>query len=330
MKVLILGGTRFLGIHLVQAALERSHEVTIFTRGQTESPHGSAVEHLRGDRDGNLTALQGRSWDVVIETSGYYPRIARASAALLADAVERSIFISSCSVYADFSQTGIDEHAAVIELEDKTIETMETPEAYGGLKVLCERAIEEEMPGRTLVIRPGLIVGPFDPTDRFTYWPYRVSQGGEVLAPDSPELPVQFIDARDLSAWIIRLAEERATGIYNAKGPNYPLTIGQVLEECQRVTGSSAHFTWVSEAVLRQENVEEYSELPLWVSREMIGFSTINSDKAIQAGLTCRALAETIQDTLAWAQTRPTDREWRSGLKPEREQAVLRAWHATK
>jgi 2'-hydroxyisoflavone reductase len=304
--------------------------VTTFTRGQTNSPDNLGIEQLHGERDGNLEALRGRTWDVVIDTSGYYPRIVRASAALLADTVERLLFISSCSVYADFARTDIDEDSPVIELADPTIETMETPEAYGGLKLLCERAIEEALPGRTLVVRPGLIVGPYDPTDRFTYWPYRVSLGGEILAPDSPERPVQFIDARDLSAWIIHLAEERATGVYNAKGPNQPLTIGRFLEECQRVAGSDARFTWVSEAVLQQEQVEEYSELPLWVPRAMIGFSTVNSDKAIRAGLTTRPLAETIQDTLEWVRTRPANHEWRSGLKPAREQEILRAWYASR
>jgi 2'-hydroxyisoflavone reductase len=328
MDLLILGGTRFLGVHLAQIARERGHTVTLFNRGQTPGEGVPDVEQLHGDRDGNLDALQGRKWDVVVDTSGYFPRIVRASARLLADSVERYIFISSCSVYADFSQTGIDESYPVIKLPDESIETLETPDAYGGLKALCEQAVEEELPGRALNIRPGLIVGPYDPTDRFTYWPSRVAKGGEILAPRNPEMPVQFIDVRDLSAWIVRMAETRAAGIYNTIGPDYVLTMGKFLAECRRVTESDVDFVWVNESFLKEHEVEEYSELPLWVSVEMAGFSSFKSDRAREQGLVYRPLAETIRDTLAWAQTRPADHEWRSGLKPTREQTLLIAWHA--
>jgi 2'-hydroxyisoflavone reductase len=327
MKLLILGGTHFLGRHLVEVAVQNGHTVTLFNRGQSAPELFPEIEQLHGDRDGDLAALQGRHWDAAIDTSGYVPRIVRAAATLLADAVEHYVFISSCSVYADFSQVDIDENAPVIKLEDENTEDFMTPEGYGGLKALCEQVVAASFPEHTLVVRPGLIVGPYDPTDRFTYWPHRVAQGNEILAPAEPTLPVQFIDARDLAQWTIRMVETQESGIYNATGPDYTLTTGQLLAECQQISGSDAHFTWVNEAFLLEHEVEPYSELPLWVPREMQGFSTLNCEKAIQKGLTYRPLVETIEATLVWERTRPAEYELRAGLKPEREQAVLAAWH---
>ncbi len=218
MDLLILGGTGFLGRHLVERALAYGHRVTLFNRGLSGPDLFPEVETIRGDREGNLSALRGRRWDAVIDTCGYVPRVVRASAALLAGAVDHYTFVSSISVYSDAIEPGADEGAPVKELADPTVEEV-TGETYGGLKALCERAAEEEMPGKVLNIRPGLISGPHDPTDRFTYWPRRISAGGEVLAPDRLERRVQFIDVRDLAVWIVKMSAERRTGTYNATDP---------------------------------------------------------------------------------------------------------------
>src|SRR5712691_1788013 len=278
MKLLLLGGTMFLGRHIVENALTRGHEVTLFTRGQHNPELFPDVEKLKGNRDGDLTALEGRHWDAVIDTSGYFPRVVRASAELLADAVNHYTFISSISVYAEFSKPGKDESSAVGTLEDQTVEEI-TETTYGPLKALCEQAAEAVMPGHTLTIRPGLIVGPHDPTDRFTYWPHRVAQGGEILAPGKGLQHVQFIDVRDLAAWTVRMVEANHTGTYHATGPEHTLTMQQFLEECQSVIGSDAHFTWVSEAFLLDKEVDPYVELPLWVPAndpDSVGFERVN------------------------------------------------------
>ncbi len=325
MKLLILGGTVFLGRHLVEAAQVRGHEITLFNRGQHNAALFPDVGKLRGDRSGDLSALRGRRWDAVIDTCGFVPRLVRASAELLADAVDHYTFISSISVYADVSVLGIDESAPVGTLPDDTVEEV-TDETYGPLKALCEQAAEQAMPGRVLTVRPGLIVGPHDPTDRFTYWPHRVARGGEVLAPGRPGRVVQFIDARDLAAWILRMAEGRQTGVYNATGPDYPLTMAQVLEECQRQSGSDARFVWLDEQRLLDAGAGPWIELPLWIPEtdEHRGFAAINCQKAFAVGLTFRPLAETVRDTLAWDATRPPDLERRAGLKSEREAHFLK------
>src|SRR5579875_3385469 len=306
MKLLILGGTVFVGRHLVDAALARGHEVTLFNRGQHNADLYSDVEKLHGDRDGGLAPLQGRRWDAVVDTCGYVPRVVRASAALLAPQVEHYTFISSISVYPDTSPPGTDEKAAVGALEDEATEEV-TGETYGPLKALCERAAEEAMPGRVLVVRPGLIAGPYDPTDRFTYWPRRVAQGGEVLAPGSPGSPVQFIDARDLAAWTLRMVEDRRTGVYNATGPDSALTMGELLATCRDASESNARFTWVDESFLLRQGVAPWTEIPLWIPEEMNmqGLSAVDVRKARSAGLTFRPLVETVRDTLAWDRTRP-------------------------
>ncbi|HEU5370277.1 MAG TPA: NAD-dependent epimerase/dehydratase family protein [Ktedonobacterales bacterium] len=325
MKLLLLGGTVFLGRHLVEAAQARGHEVTLFNRGQHNAALFPDVEKLRGDRDGDLSALQGRRFDAVIDTCGYVPRVVRASAELLAGAVDHYTFISTISVFANTSKPGIDESGAVGKLADETTEEV-TGESYGPLKALCEQAAERAMPERVLNIRPGLIVGPHDPTDRFTYWPHRVAQGGEVLAPGRPEYLVQFIDARDLAEWTIRMVEAKQTGTYNATGPDYPLTLGQVLEECKRQSGSDARFVWVDEKRLLDAGATPWMEVPLWIPEsdpDAAGFSAINCNKAFAAGLTFRPLGETIRDTLAWDATRPADVERKAGIKPEREAHYL-------
>lgn len=327
MKILILGGTVFLGRHLVEAAQARGHEVTLFNRGQHNPDLFPDVEKLRGDRSGGLDALRGRQWDAVIDTCGYVPRVVRDSAQLLADAVGHYTFISSISVYKEFSTPNADENAPLGTIEDPTVEEV-TGETYGPLKVLCEQAAEEAMPGRTLSLRAGLIVGPNDVSDRFTYWPVRVARGGDVLAPGRPEHGTQFIDVRDLAEWNIRMAEAKKTGAYNATGPDYTLTMGKLLETCKEVSGSDANLVWMDEAFLLEQSVAPWSELPLWVpeTEEYAGFDTVNIDRALADGLTFRPVADTVRDTLAWHETRPADREWRAGMKPEREAELLQAW----
>ena len=330
MKILILGGTVFLGRHLVDAALARGHEVTLFNRGQHNPELYPQVEKLRGDRDGNLSALEGRRWDAAIDTSGYVPRIVRASAELLAPNVGHYTFVSSLSVYGDTRAPGMDESTPLATMEEDP-DSEEVQKYYGPLKARCEQTVEEVLPGRALSIRAGLIVGPHDPTDRFTYWPRRVAQGGDVLAPGRPERYVQFIDARDLAEWNIRMVESGGAGIYNASGRHDTTTMGDLLETCKRVAGSDARFVWVEEPFLEEREVGPWMELPLWIPEareEMAGFLRASSDKAIADGLTFRPLAETARDTLAWDRTRPADTEHRAGMKPESESELLEAWRA--
>jgi 2'-hydroxyisoflavone reductase len=326
MDLLIIGGTGFLGRHLVEAALGEGHRATLFNRGLSGPWLFPEVEKIEGDREGDLSPLLGRRWDAVIDTCGYVPRAVRASAGLLADAVHHYTFVSSISVYSDAIEPGADEEAPVQELSDPTVEEV-TEETYGGLKALCERAAEEVMPGRVLNVRPGLISGPHDPTDRFTYWPRRISVGGEVLAPDHEGRRVQYIDVRDLAAWIIKMSQQRRTGTYNATGPDYELQMGRLLQECEAVGGAGAQLVWVSEDFLEENEVEPFTELPLWLPRKYAALLDIDCSRAIEAGLTFRPLAETIEDVLDWDRARTAGREPAAGLRPEREQELLRAWH---
>ena len=341
MKLLILGGTKFLGRHLVEAALARGHEVTLFNRGQLNPELFPEVEKLRGDRDGGLDALKGRRWEAVVDTSGYSPRVVRDSARLLADSVEHYAFISSISVYKDTSVPGVDEDYHVAAVTDEQLREAEAlrqseltaapffGEMYGALKALCERAAEGELPGRVLNVRAGLIVGPHDYTDRFTYWPRRVAEGGEVLAPGDPERPVQVIDARDLAEWVLEMAGARRAGTFNATGPDYRLTLGRVLETCRGTTGSDARFVWVDEQFLLDAEVGPWMEMPLWLPASDEGnrhIMELNVEKALAAGLKFRPLSETVRDTLEWDLTRPADTQRRAGLAREKERGVLDAW----
>lgn len=340
MKLLIIGGTRFLGRHLVTAARARDHEITLFNRGLHASELG--VETIRGDRHADLDKLKGRRWDAVVDTCGMLPRAVQAAAEVLSDSVERYVFISTQNVYADVSLPGVDEQSRLTTLtteqlaEANAIDTAGEPsygKMYGGLKALCEHAAEEVMPERVLTIRPGLIVGPYDYTDRFTYWVARVARGGEVLAPDRPDRFVQFIDARDLAAWIVSMIERRAVGVYNANGPPNSVTMQDVLEQCKSITDGDASFTWVSEDFLLQENVAAWSEMPLWLPENaaphLKGFMFINCDKAVHAGLSHRPLADIIRDTSTWYQTSRADDQLKAGIDAEKEQMLLRKWHET-
>ncbi|MEW6074429.1 MAG: NAD-dependent epimerase/dehydratase family protein [Planctomycetota bacterium] len=337
LKLLILGGTGFLGPHVVRHALARGHEMTLFNRGRTNAELFPELEKLLGDRDPQkgegLKALEGRDWDGVIDTSSYVPRITSASATLLAPHVGHYVLVSSVSAYGDFSQPGIAEDAAVATMEDATVEEI-TGTTYGPLKALCEAAAEAAMPGRVANVRPGLIVGPGDPSDRFTYWPVRVERGGEVLAPVAPSEPVQYIDGRDLAAWIVHLIERRTAGVLNAVGPKEPTTIGALLESCQEVTKSDATFTWADLEFLSAQGVEPWGHLPVWVpsAGDSRGLVAVSNTKALAAGLAFRPVEETVTDLLAWIhglEDAPARlAKLRAGLTPEREAEVLAAWHA--
>lgn len=330
MRLLLLGGPRFLGYHLIEAALARGHEITLFNRGKTFPERFPAVQRLTGDRDGGLDALRGRTWDAAIDTCGYLPRIVRASAEALASSVGSYTFISSISVYAEPAPHGIDETAPVGTLPDPTVEEI-TGETYGPLKALCEQAAEATMPGRTLVLRPGLIVGPHDPSDRFTYWPVRIARGGEALAPEGPAVTTQFIDVRDLAEWNIRMVEAGQTGVYHVTGPAEPVGLGEIFRVCAQGAGREVRFTWVSEAFLLDHGVgplgERHAiEMPLWVPKAEQGTLNVNLGKALAAGLTLRPLAETVRDTLAWHAARPST-TLQAGLTPEREAELSKRWH---
>jgi nucleoside-diphosphate-sugar epimerase len=318
LKLLVLGGTKFLGRHAVDAALADGHEVTTFTRGQTNPDLFPQVEHLRGDRDGTLDALRGRRWDGVVDTSGYVPRVVRQSAELLREAVDRYVFVSSISVYADFSEP-VGDATPVAELEDPATE--EIMEHYGALKAACERVVEELYGDRSARVRAGLIVGPYDPTDRFTYWPRRVAAGGDVLAPGEPDAPVQFVDARDLAAWLVRLALHGPGGVFNATGPLEPLTFGALLERMRDAVGSDARFAWTPAPPILDAGVQPWTELPLWLpDPAYAGMARADISRSVDAGLTFRPLEETVVDTLAWDRTVPGDRPT---LSEERERAIL-------
>ncbi len=318
MKILILGGTAFLGRHLVNAALERGHTLTLFHRGNRD-PFPD-LENIVGDRTKDLEQLSGRQWDAVIDTSGYVPRIVEMSAEALKNSVKRYCFISTISVYRDFPESH-DENAALAQLETDTEEI--TGATYGALKVLCEQTVTRVYEARSLKLRPGLIVGAYDPSDRCTYWVDRVARGGEVLAPGAPSKTVQFVGALEVARFTIRALENELSGEYNLNGE--PVTMQRVLESMRDVSGSNANFTWASEEFLQAENVKPWmgeDSLPLWIPDDT-GDTII--EKAIKAGLEFRALNDVIFETLEFAKARE-NHTWRSGITSEREQALLEIW----
>jgi len=339
LRILILGGTGFTGPFQVSYALSRGHKVTVFNRGKThpgELP--KEVEQLVGDRNGQLDALKDRKWDVAIDNPTSVPVWVRDAAQILKGNVERYVFISTISVYADTSKPGTDENAALAKYTgpDAMKETRESILAsnyalYGPLKALSEQEAEKWFPKQTLIIRPGLIVGPRDETDRFSYWPVRIDRGGEVLAPGDPKDPVQFIDGRDLAEWVIRMVEQRETGIYNATGPAKTLGVGEMLEGIKAANKSKANFTWIPADFLQAQKVEPWSDMPVWVppQGEEGGMGRINIQRALGKGLTFRPLAETARDTLAWFKSQSAERQakLKAGLSTEREAEVLAAWH---
>ena len=305
MRLLVLGGTVFLGRHIVAAATERGHDLTLFNRGRSDPRPVEGVEQVHGDRQHDLGMLLGRRWDAVIDTSGYLPRVVRASAELLSDAVDRYVFVSSISAYGTFPRPGLDENAPLAPPPPPDAE--DVLRYYSELKAACEREVQSVLPDRTLVIRPGLIVGPYDPTNRFTYWVGRLAEGGRVLAPGAFDQPVQLIDARDLGEWIVRMAEERAAGVYNATGPATPLRFGPMLERIRGAAGARAELVWIEEDRLAEAGVEPWDQLPLWLDLprhpDFRGFLAVDIGRALGAGLTFRPLEETVLDTLAWARS---------------------------
>ena len=338
LRILILGGTGFTGPHQIRYALSRGHQITTFNRGRThpgETP--KEVEQLIGDRNGKLDALKGRTWDVVIDNPTTLPVWVRDAAQILKGNVDRYVFISTISVYADTSKQNMDENAPLAKYSgaDAMKETSATMRAnnfalYGPLKAYSEAEAEKWFPGKTLLIRPGYIVGPGDESDRFTYWPVRVERGGEVLAPGTPSDPVQIIDARDLAEWTIRMVEQGTTGAFNAVGPKSRLGIGRMLDDIKKTTNSDARFTWVDDKFLTDQKLID--EFPIWTSPhgQEIGYSTMNISKAVSHGLTFRPLPETVRATLEWFRKQPVERQlkMRAGIKAQREAEVLAAWHA--
>jgi 2'-hydroxyisoflavone reductase len=329
LRILILGGTGFLGPHLVENARARGHTLSLFNRGKTHPELFPEVEKLRGDRNGQLDALKGKKWDAVIDTSGYVPRIVKMSAELLAPAVKQYVFISSISVYPDDVKPGANESTPVQTLTEPGSE--EVRKHYGALKALCEQAAEAAMPGHTTNVRPGLIVGPGDPTDRYTYWPARVDRGGEALAPGNGEDPVQYVDVRDLAAWIVQTIERGTVGLFNATGPEKPLSMASMLSACRKAARQPATLVWIPEKFLSEQKVSSWDDMPVWTGAEA-GFSEIDCTKAIRSGLHFRSADETARDTLAWWKELPEDRRKkpRAGITADREQAVLAAWKARK
>ncbi|MET0561275.1 MAG: NAD-dependent epimerase/dehydratase family protein [Gaiellaceae bacterium] len=318
MKLLLLGGPRFLGRAIVDAALERGHELTLFNRGTTNPALYPDVERIVGDRTGALDGLSDREWDAVVDTCGYLPRDVQASADLLALS-GIYCFISSVSVYADFSVPASEE-SPVAELGDLPDDEV-TNESYGALKALCESAVRSVFGERALVVRPGLIVGPHDPTGRFTYWPHRIARGGEVLAPGPAERPTQVIDVRDLADWTIALCEQNTSGTYNATHPG--IALSKLFETCRAVTASDTRTTWVTDEFLLEQQVGEWMELPLWLADPALAAADrVDVERAIDAGLAFRALEETIRATLAHAETVDG-----VGLTANREAELLAAWH---
>lgn len=333
LHLLILGGTGFLGPATVEAALGRGHQVTLFHRGKTRPDLFPGVEKLHGDRDPRkepgLVALRGRRFDAVIDNSGYFPRIVAASAQLLAPSVGQYIYISSVSAYKEPIPERSDETAALATLTDPTVEDM-GPEMrhYGGLKVLCEQAVERALPGRATVVRPGFIVGPDDPSGRFTYWPARFARGGEVAVPGAPADPLQVIDVRDLGPWLIRLAEDRAMGVFNACGDSGPW--GRVVALCQGLAPAGTRPVWIpADFIEKQKDIE----FPIWAppQGDTRFFHSISNRRAVQRGLRFRPLGETVKDTLAWYQKQvgaPQGRVRLAGPTPELEADLLRRWAA--
>ena len=339
MKILVLGGSRFLGRTFVEEALSQNHEVTIFNRGN-QNVGLKDVEIITGDRFGDLCELKNRYWDTVLDTSGFIPSTVKKSTELLKDRVNQYSFISSISVYQDWVPENIDENYPLlnmsIEKADEISKDVNGPiyEYYGQFKALCEQIAEMNMPGRVLNIRAGQLIGPNDYTDRIPYWVHRVAKGGKVLVPGNENRRVQLIDNKDLSKWILKMMTANSCGTFNATGPDYPLTMKQFIDACLRVTGSDAEIVWADEEFLLEQKVAPWTEMPLWVpenaplspelEKPWKGTFSINIDKAVKSGLTFRMLNESISDIYEWEKTRHISQdEWKSGMRAEREKELL-------
>lgn len=334
LELLILGGTRFLGRHLADQALQRGHRVTLLNRGQTQPGLFPEAEHLRGDRNGDLRPLLGgRSWDAVLDTCAYVPRQVRSLAELLAGKVGHYQIVSSISAYAAFEASGTREDAPLAQLDDPTVELVD-PQTYGGLKALCEAAAVAGFgESRVCRVRPGLIVGPHDPTGRWSWWLQRMARGGEVLAPGLPDAPVQFIDARDIATWMLDRAESGSdpAGAFNLAGPDAPLSMAAFLQALQETLRPDAVLRWVDESFLLEQGVAPWSELPVWLAGADAALHRVDTRRARATGLRCRPLRESIVDTWAWLQAAGPSAfpsQGAPGLASAREAALLAAWNS--
>jgi 2'-hydroxyisoflavone reductase len=340
LRILILGGTGFTGPHQIRYALARGHKVTLFNRGRETSAWSGQVEELIGDRNtGDLKALEGREWDVCIDNPTTLPFWVRDVGRVLHGKIEQYVFISTISVYADADKPA-DESATLVTYDgaDAMAETTDSFRAnvgglYGPLKALSEQESKKQFPGMTTIIRPGLIVGPGDESDRFTYWPVRLSRGGEVLAPGNGSDPVQFIDARDLAEWTVRMAESRTFGTFNATGPELPLQMHDMLTTIATSIHADARLTWVPVEFLDAQNIAPWRDMPVWVpgQGDSAGFARRSIRNALAAGLTFRPLTVTAPDTLAWFKQQPAERQakLKAGLAPAREEELLSQWKST-
>jgi 2'-hydroxyisoflavone reductase len=324
-RILILGGTGFIGPAIVEVARARGHTVTLFNRGKTHPELFPDVEKLVGDRDGKLDALRGRKWDACIDDAGYVPRVVKQSVDLLADAVGQYLFVSTISVYVDESPV-LDESRPRKTLPPAAAGSEEVRTYYGELKTACEDTVTAAYGPRAIVVRPGLIVGPRDPTDRFTYWPVRVDKGGDVLAPGDGSDPVNYVDVRDLGEFMVGLVEQGQGGTFHAAGPG-TLTMRGLLEACQKATTTRSNLVWVPYAFLEQHKVEAWSDMPSWVpEKEAGGLTRLTTAAAVARGLRFRPTADTVRDTLAWWKAQQPARPLRAGLSAEREAEVLAAF----
>lgn len=328
LRVLILGGTGFIGPHFVEELRAAGHKLTLLNRGRRNPKLFPDVETLIGDRNGQMDAIKGRDWDVVIDNSGYTLKQVKLSTDILKGRVQHYIFVSSISAYADLTPPGIDEDYKLATLSNPDVEEI-TDTTYGGLKALCEKTVEQAFGKSSAVIRPSYIVGPGDPTDRFTYWPVRVAKGGEMLAPGSAADPVQFIDVRDLAEFMRVCVERRVSGSYNACNPPGAVTIGDLLETSKRVSGANTKFVWAPTAFLEKHKALEGLEVPIWAPPvgELAGATLVSSARGVAQGLRFRTLETTVRDTLAWHKTRPAEQQQklRAGFSPEREAELLKA-----
>lgn len=334
LRILVMGGTGFLGPHFVEAALNKGHQLTLFNRGKTnpgrfKDSRYESIEQLQGDRKSDLSALDNKTWDAVLDTSAYLPADVTRSATLLEKAVQQYLIVSTISVYAKMDKPDLDENSELIVLADPTVDKV-TNETYGGLKALSEKAAEAAMPGKVTVVRPGLIVGPGDNTDRFTYWPARVARGGDFLAPESPNAPTQFIDVRDLANFLLHLIEQKHIGTFNADAQAGSITMGKLIDACLKASPKAGKPVWVSADFLAENNVGPWMDLPCWIPAQgdEAGFGRRSAKKALAAGLMYRSVESTVRDTLAYWNSLPAERRAKpgAGLSSEKEAAVLAKW----